>query len=224
MRTVVISDVHGAFDKLEECLFEAGIINAKGTRMTDPFNRCEVISIGDLANCVEEDIEGDIKCLKKVGDWIDFMLMGNHEIPYYDLGNRFSGFHRNDRVFEELQRIDYEGRLRVGALRKGALITHAGWTGTLHTFISTPQEALQALTEALQSDGWSHRYFSQIGRKRGGIFPHGGILWEDFNDLKSPFPQIVGHTAGRTIKAAENVLCIDTGGGKYGKPTAVSLY
>jgi hypothetical protein len=93
----------------------------------------------------------------------------------------------------------------------------------MHPFISTAQEASQALTEALRDEGWTHRYFGGIGQSRGGYTKHGGILWEDFNDIRSAFPQLVGHTVGSTIRYKSNIICLDTGGGKYGRPTAITI-
>lgn len=103
------------------------------------------------------------------------------------------------------------------------MLSHAGWDHSLHPFISTAQEASQALREAVRNDGWDHRYFTAIGYSRGGNSKHGGILWEDFRDIRSAFPQIIGHTVGSTVRYKENAICIDTGGGKYGMPTAITI-
>lgn len=226
MRKVLISDCHGNFDALKECLINANVINEKGNRLTDAQNRSIVYSVGDLANCCDE-FDADYECLSKVGSyqnaWIDYLIIGNHEIPYFDSTNIFNGFHFNFRVNEELKRIENENRLRPAALLGSCLITHAGWDKDTHPYITTPQEAYQALTEAHSREGWTHRFFSAIGHARGGRLKHGGILWEDFNAIRSPFPQIVGHTVGNTIRAKDNIICIDTGGGKHGKPTAIVI-
>lgn len=223
MKKIVISDVHGNFDALKECLISANVINKDGKRLTDGENRSYVVQIGDLANCVQGDIHGDLKCLQTVGDWIDVMLMGNHEHPYFG-GPTFNGWYYEQRVYETLYELEQKG-LIVPAVTIGPyLITHAGWGKHLHPFIANPQDAARELKETVKNHGWNHRYFSSIGYSRGGRDRNGGILWEDFRELNSAFPQIVGHTAfPGAVKVKENAICIDTGGGKYGKPTAIEI-
>lgn len=210
-RTVIISDVHGNYKNLKASLIEAGVLNEQGIRMTDADNRCRVISIGDLANCAKNDIKGDLKCLSKVGDWIDVLLMGNHEYPYFSTNATWSHFKYYKVIHEELQRIEKEGRLKASILLDDILVTHAGWDKGNHPYISTAEEAHDSIEDRLNNDGWGNRYFSAIGESRGGWDKHGGIIWEDFNDLRSPFPQIVGHTARKRIRLKKNALCIDTG-------------
>jgi hypothetical protein len=211
MRTVLVSDVHGNYKNLKASLIEAGVLNEKGVRLTDEHNRCKVISIGDLANCAEEDIAGDLKCLQKVGDWIDVLLVGNHEYPYFSPNATWSQFKYYKVIHEELQRIEKEGRLKPAILVKDILISHAGWDKDNYPSITTAEEAYHSIKDRLSTEGWGNRYFSAIGKSRGGRSKHGGIIWEDFNDLRSPFPQIVGHTARKRIRVKKNAICIDTG-------------
>lgn len=223
MRTVIISDVHGNFEALKECLINANVINEKGNRMNDAKNRAYVIQIGDLANCVEESVYDDYKCLGTVGSWIDLMLMGNHELPYWSPKASFSGFHFNAEIGRKLRHLEENSQLVPAALVGPYLISHAGWGKHLDPFIESPQDAARSLRQSVMNHGWDFRLFSSIGYSRGGRDKNGGIVWEDFRDLQSPFPQIVGHTVGKTIRVKENAICIDTGGGKYGKPTAIEV-
>lgn len=170
---------------------------------------------------MEENIRGDLKCLQKVGDWIDVLLMGNHEIPYFDRNNLWSKFHWNKEVAEELYRIEEEGKLKPAILCGETLISHAGWDKSNHPYIDTAKGAYESIIDRLSTEGWSNRYFSVIGHNRGGRSPHGGILWEDFNDLRSPFLQIVGHTARKRIRTKKNAICIDTG--HSGIPTVIEV-
>jgi hypothetical protein len=134
---------------------------------------------------------------------------GNHEFPYLNTWVPFRGFHFHERVFEELNRIEQEGRLHASTLKGETLITHAGWDQDNHPYISTAAEAHKYITERRQSDGWQHAIFEKIGQARNGEHKHGGILWEDFNALRSPFPQVVGHTADDRIRYKKNAICID---------------
>lgn len=196
-------------------------MNEKGKRLTDEYNRCFTVSIGDLANCAKEGVRGDVKCLEKVGDWIDVLLMGNHEIPYFDKRNLWSRFHYHEEVHRELLRIDSEKRLKPAIICGETLISHAGWDRDNHPYIHTAKEAYDSIMNHLEFAGWSDRYFSAVGSSRGGRGKHGGILWEDFQDLRSPFPQIVGHTARKRIRTKKNAICIDTG--HSGIPTVIEV-
>jgi hypothetical protein len=211
MRTVIVSDCHGNYEELKASLTIAGVINEDGNRMTDADNRCYVIQIGDLANCCGKKEENDLKCLQEVGNWIDVMLMGNHEITYFDQKNLFSGFSWDQRISDELERIFAEGKLKPAALCGEILVSHAGWDKDNHPYIDNAKDAYDYIMDQYNREGWWSRLFSQIGYSRGGNSKHGGILWEDFNDLRSPFPQIVGHTARKRIRLKKNAICIDAG-------------
>jgi calcineurin-like phosphoesterase family protein len=87
----VISDTHGNYDGLIKALRKHKIIDKHGNRQLA--RKHKLISIGDLANCVEKSKQGDIDCLSMVGETIDYMIMGNHEMGYLDSSNTFGGFH-----------------------------------------------------------------------------------------------------------------------------------
>lgn len=223
MKNVIISDIHGDYKKLKELLMKRGIIDEKGKRIIEEEDK-RIISIGDLASCSEDDLNGDLKCLRKVGIWIDVLLMGNHEYPYINPMITWSKFHYYKKIHEELLRIDSEKRLQPAIVVKDYLVSHAGWDKDNHPYINTATEALNAIQDRLSYEGWSNRWFSAIGKSRtdNQYAPkHGGILWEDFNDLRSSFPQIVGHTSDKAIRVKTNAMCIDTG--KSGCPTLVEL-
>ena len=205
MKALVISDVHGDFESLRTILRCNGIIDKDGRRKN---SNSWVIQIGDLANCVENSISGDIKCLNTVGTWIDFLIMGNHEIPYFDRDNRFSGFYWNAEIADILDNLANEERIIPSFLAGDYLISHAGWDRSIHPMYQTAED----VRNFLDNLHWNSHYFSLIGKSRGGIHDHGGILWEDFRDLDSSFPQIVGHTqrSGK-IRQKKNAVCIDTG-------------
>ncbi len=79
------------------------------------------------------------------------------------------------------------------------LISHSGVSkGLISDFVLDDIERLQTAFDAaivgLLTDK-HHPYFA-AGSSRGGSQKHGGIIWEDFNDINpvSQFNQIVGHT------------------------------
>ncbi len=223
MKYVIISDVHGQYKALKQALIDAGVLNEEGKRYTDADNRCFTISVGDLANCAGNKEERDVKCLQKVGDWIDVLLMGNHEYGYFNKFGCFNGFEFDQRVKDEILRIDAEKRLKPSFLAKDILISHAGWDKSLHPYIDNAKDAHNYIQERFGYEGWNSRIFSAVGKTRGGPREpkHGGILWEDFNDLRSPFPQIVGHTCRKRIRVKENVICIDAG--RTFRPTIIEI-
>ncbi len=225
MKYVIISDVHGQYKALKQALIDAGVLNEEGKRYTDADNRCFTISIGDLANCAGDKEERDVKCLQKIGDWIDVLIMGNHEYGYFNQFACFNGFEFDQRVKDELKRIDAEGRLKPSYVAKDILISHAGWDKSLHPYINNAKDAHNYILDKLSREGWRSPIFSAVGKTRSNHNPrepkHGGILWEDFNDLRSPFPQIVGHTSRKRVRVKKNAICIDAG--RTARPTIIEV-
>jgi hypothetical protein len=229
----VVSDVHGDYTGLTIALESAGLIIDKPGRGLVKKRGEFVLQIGDLANCVYDSIESDLKCLDKVGsdNWIDAMLIGNHEIPYFDPGSPFAGFHFNARVNEKLWELYDNGLLLASMVSnlgrdKPALISHAGisqkqlnlGTGT------TAQEVYSKLEQEWFGKNFSHYLFRDCGRARYGPNEIGGVLWCDFDKEFEPtdFPQIVGHTSG-VLRSKGNALCIDTQRTNNGVPTVIKL-
>lgn len=209
MRVYVVSDVHGDAESLNEALCRARIFDNHGEKDPDAF----VVQIGDLANCVEESVDDDLRCLDMVGREIDLMLVGNHEIPYFDPQNRFSGFYYSERIRDRLHYLRENDLLESCALHNGILISHAGISqeqlGANPTI--TESQIRDKLRYEWQQGNYSHYWLSDIGKARYGPAKTGGILWCDFDREFEPtsFPQIVGHTVGN-LRFKGNTLCIDT--------------
>lgn len=207
----VISDTHGNYEGLMRAMVKAKILDNHGKRQTTE----AVVSIGDLVNAVESSIEGDIACLEMLGEEIDTLIVGNHEIPYFDPQNRFGGFHFEAEIANALHNKPVVATLCYG----GVLISHAGLSreyGSVFASILTPDKTASKFSELLNSywddKSYSHSMFSNCGRSRMGDADVGGILWCDFDDEFEPqdFPQIVGHTP-RGVRMKGNSLCIDVG-------------
>jgi hypothetical protein len=222
MKTLIIPDIHGHYETLKGLLREAGVLDHQNHRV----DGWRVIQLGDLANCVSENVRGDLACLKTVGDWIDEMLPGNHELPYfmpegqrYSLGS-FGGYHYYPDVAMQLNRIEREGYLVPAALVGDVLVTHAGYV---------PSEGIESAQDGFDyavkkwSEDKKHPLFTQVGRSRYGNARFGGILWSDWSEQKAhEFNQIVGHTPQskgvqrRDYATGNWSLCIDCGA-KSGK-------
>lgn len=206
----LVSDCHGNIDGLFRALEKKKLIDSSGNRIvgTDHF----IVSIGDLANCVEDSVGGDRECLNLVGNVFDTMLIGNHEIPYFDSGNVFSGFHFDGVISHKIHSLLNEDLIGAAILHDNTLITHAGLSGLILSANFSAKECFEKIEEIWNNRRFSHSWFSSIGFSRGGISPSGGILWCDFEDEFAPteFPQICGHTP-RGVRMKGNSLCIDVG-------------
>jgi Calcineurin-like phosphoesterase len=219
-RLFAISDIHGDIEALREAMSNAGLLVYKRGRGWVKKTDAYVVQVGDLANSVKESVKGDLACLERVGDWIDLMLVGNHEIPHFDPSNTFSGFHPEASVSEKLWEI-YDRGLIAPTYRtqNGILISHAG---------VTRQQLSRTADHEILLGHWRNRNFGlrilqDCGRARYGSAEYGGILWCDFDKEFEPteFPQIVGHTTGN-LRHKGNSLCIDTKG-RTGLPTVIAI-
>lgn len=212
MKTFIVPDIHGHYETLRNLLREAGVLDENDTRDGD----WNVVQLGDLANCVREDVNGDLDCLKTVGDWIDTMLIGNHEYAYF--GGKFGGYYHYPDVQMQLNRIEREGRLSPAALvgkDNDILVTHAGYVPS--EGIESAQEGYDYAIEKWNEDK-THPVFDQVGLVRGGRAKNGGILWSDWMEQKAhEFNQIVGHTPQkngvqrRDYATGKWSICIDCG-------------
>lgn len=209
MKIWLISDCHGNIEGLLRALQKKNLIDDSGKRLESGANK--IFSVGDLANCVDDSLYGDLACLDLVGNVLDGMIMGNHEMPYFDSGNTFGGFKFFPSVKEKLDKLLDEDLLGSSVQFGEVLITHAGLTDQL-----CPGKATSFVHDYLQDHfsarNWNHSLFSSVGHTRGGAQREGGILWCDFDNefVPTSFPQIMGHTP-RYVRMKGNALCIDVG-------------
>lgn len=207
-RTFVFGDIHGRYEALIRLLEYAGIVE-DGERVQDDF---QVVSIGDLANVVAVDVNGDKECLTALKDGlIDIALIGNHEAPLIFPSMSFGGYYRDPEVGAVYNHLERMGKLVPSMLIGGTLLTHAG----VHRYFDflSPQEANDAINYVYEN--WSdlngnneEKFYFQnnidipkymvldaVSAKRGGGYPMGGILWADYDEPKNKnFSQIFGHT------------------------------
>ena len=213
MTTFVVPDAHGAHEQVGRLLERAGIIDAIGRRVN---HDVRVVQLGDLCNCTFNSIEDDLRCLERIGDWIDVYLVGNHEHPYFG-GPPFAGFHRNHRIDERLMELSHASVVQPSIAVDGVLVTHAG-VSTRDGY-TTADEADRNLRERWEARPQG-RPFSRIGSSRGGWDVRGGPLWADWSEPKCrKFSQVVGHTPGKEprwrgapLRAQPFLLCLDVGG------------
>lgn len=208
----IISDVHGNIEGLEKSLRKHGIIDKKGNRQLA--RKHKVISIGDLANCVEENVEGDHSCLGLVGNVIDYLIIGNHEMGYFDKDNDFYGFHYYEGIDRHLRFLESGGKIIPAYLHNGTLISHAGVSKSITSVEMDAKECCESIRYHWDAFNYKHSWFSSIGHSRGGRNYCGGILWCDFDREFVPtnFPQIVGHTSRNPyVQMKGNAICIDVG-------------
>jgi hypothetical protein len=228
MRTFVIFDTHGYYKNLKGLLKAAEILKPlKGN--SDHLQKVEdvyVVHIGDLLNCVSDSVEGDLKCLKYVRKgFIDLMLIGNHEHPYF-YGPKFSGFAHFTEIQERLRKLYYRERLVAAYHEEGILFTHAGLSDYYSGDWDSAEDAALEINETWQTQP-DHTLFSDIGYERMGEAVAGGILWSDWTEQKtSDFDQVVGHTPQKALPPVELVhpngrktICGDWGG-KWGNHLA----
>lgn len=223
-KVYVISDVHGRYEALREALLRARIISENGSRQLA--RRHQLVSIGDLANCTEDSVEGDLACLGLLGPVIDKLLIGNHEIPYFDPDATFVGFHFDERVNEALHAANENGLVALAQQHNGTLISHAGLDARLlggYAASDMPKHMAEVLAHIWETHNYHHSFVASVGRGRGGWDQVGGMLWCDFDkELMSGFPQIVGHTPGM-LRAKPNALCIDVGAKSNGLPAIIEV-
>ena len=131
MYTFVFGDIHGKPESLRRLLLAAGVINDEGNRVAavhpeGVLSECYVISIGDLANAVREDVNGDEECLMLGEKWCDLLIMGNHESGYLFDNMGFNGFTKMPHLASLYRSLFLRGKVHPAALVGNTLITHAG--------------------------------------------------------------------------------------------------
>ena len=212
MDIYIIGDCHGNSAGLNRALIKSGIIDNHAAKDPNAF----VVQIGDLINAVQDSKQGDLECIDMAAQYCDLILLGNHEIPYYDPDNAFSGFHHYQSIQLALEEL--EDQMAFSFLVDNTLVTHAGISEHFIAALPFGDERLLAieihgtLDKLWDQRNFQHSWISSIGRARGGWTEAGGILWCDFDDefVPTKFPQIVGHTP-RGVRMKKNALCIDVG-------------
>ena len=216
--TFVIPDMHGRPDALRLLLTDAGLIDADGKRKAErPKYQTTIVSIGDLLNATQTDVNGDEEILQLSRDWIDVLVLGNHEAPYiFGESWGFSGYYDAPHLSSAYRALYREGKVVPSFLVGKTLLTHAG----VHKYFDfdDAEEAHHEITDVwnrwseLNHNDWPESWnfpsgvempksqiLEAVGSKRGGNMPFGGILWADFHEPKNKqFSQLFGHTPIKT--------------------------
>lgn len=149
-QTLIIGDIHGQLFRLEELLFQEGLLDhcpvcageGDDTAPTGEPTFCgtchgfgvmrinrdvEVVQLGDLVDLMpmrtSESADGTV--MHAGSYWIDVFLCGNHEAPMQGM-RAFGGYVPNLNVQHIIATLKAEGRYRLAHAAHGYLITHAG--------------------------------------------------------------------------------------------------
>lgn len=194
----VFGDTHSNHKAVLNLLKQEGLVDGRGKRIRE---EVFVVSIGDLANCVIESRDEDLKALDLVGPVINQLLIGNHEAPYFRICEAFAGFFWYPEVKEKLDEIRKANLSRAAiSINNSILVTHAGLNISWCNDFASSDDAVKYINEALD---YSHRpsaILNRIGMGRGG-WGEGGILWRDWSEsVCDNFAQICGHSIGSNIR------------------------
>lgn len=186
MKTVIVGDLHGRYEIVEEVL-------------TWDHN---IVFIGDYVDSYDRKPVEQLRTLDlileavKTSDGKVQALIGNHEMGYMD--PRMSCSRQSIEVQVELFSRNLSSLLPYLWLEDDILLTHAGISQKLLNNVD------YNLMEYLVAG-----HFKQIGRYRGGSDAVGGLYWCDWWEEFEPVEgarQVVGHTAHRPIDADPGIV------------------
>lgn len=235
MRTFVVGDVHGHHDRLRALLFKAGAMTAD--ERLEP--GVEVVQLGDLGNFSLDTLHDDIETYTLARKLGITMLWGNHDRAAADpLHHAFRGFTTPpNRLYALLLAM----QPKLALARNGYLLTHAGMSPVWARGWDEPMTADEVVARIYTTHGEYGQtmggLIDQIGRRRGGVFSEGGLLWRDDDEpLWMGVPQVYGHTRGDIRGRVQRLefdehggevpiwsLCIDVGGHTNGSLAGVWL-
>lgn len=206
-KVVIFGDIHGHSGPLMDLLEKTKAV-VDGKKNPD----VHVIQIGDLLHYGHDVYESDAECLALSLRFVDEQLYGNHDLPaFYGWAPGFMGQHHLPRP--ELGALIKEAKARnhfkVATAVDGYLVTHAGLSPSIWELTDVSvDDAVEAATqinklfqEKQLNPDRPVAMFDAIGLARGGSSHHGGVFWEEWDELvrsyrtKPLLPQIVGHSA-----------------------------
>ena len=195
MKTIIISDLHHRIDWIEPYL------------ATQKFD--QVVFLGDYF----DDYGDNPKITEKTALWLKkqlyrenfIFLMGNHDLAYRFPKNWFCscpGFteEKSEMISSILNDSDWQ-QIYYFYFDQGWVFSHAGFdprNAKLETLSVQEFLTQHEMANFAGTIGVNHPYF-RASATRGGRYPTGGILWQDWRELL-PYPglhQIVGHTQGK---------------------------
>lgn len=204
-KLLVIPDIHGRtfwrcalnhVDKYEKIIFLGDYL--------DPYSH-ENISFNTAVENFKEILKFKSENLDKV-----ILLLGNHDMHYYDLD--FMDCSRLDYVRrEEMHRLylEHDTYFRLAYLFDNYfLFSHAGiyekWLNKYHLTI-----------EDILNDKVSYRALEDVSAYRGGWEDVGSCIWADIREsleypIDTKYYQIIGHTQiGNSPYITNEIACLD---------------
>lgn len=211
MKTLIIPDLHTKFEKAQRIL-EKYDKTHKFIFMGDYFDQ-----FGDTPELNAYTAHWLINTMNAYEDAI--FLKGNHDEVYDPRVNVMcSGFStQKKKAINEVMKIEDWNRLKYFHHELGWWFSHAGLSVNWHInpmHDTITENTLQSIIDNAiiqqRADNntnaiWASSY------ARGGNCSVGGLLWEDWYDLKliDDLNQIVGHTPVKTIKVIQNNISIN---------------
>ncbi len=199
MKIISIGDVHGRpywkhinVSEYDKIIFVGDYVDSF------PFTDPEI-----LANLL------DIIELKKSYPDKVVLLLGNHDVQYMYLNEGFGCSGYRPSMAASLKHVFMENKklFQMAHQIENYVWTHAGISTRWYDYNKKEIDEfaekfeLKGLVETINHMMFTNkenRLLHQIGRKRGGYYPSGGITWADrnetCNDYLDGYHQIVGHT------------------------------
>lgn len=185
---VVVGDVHARADALRALLRAVGVVDARGRRREGFW----VVQVGDLLDR-RASPKANLAAARLAAQALDVSLAGNHELAMLDEPGGPHG--------ASLATLAARGWPQGAAALGDWLVTHAG----VHPhFASVLPETAQECADEI-NHRWHRRrpasagdpLFDWVGPARGGLAPHGGVVWLGPGEWprggRTPWGQICGH-------------------------------
>lgn len=180
----------------------------------NPTNYDKIIFVGDYCDSythsdveIQSNLLDIIDLKKKFPDKV-VLLLGNHDIHYMFLSEGYegSGFRPSMAVNLNMIFRHHKDLFQIAFQIDNYLWSHAGVSFGWHDCNKKEIENIAERFETINlADTFNHmllksenRILQQIGRKRGGRYSFGGIVWADRSETREQYidgyHQIVGHT------------------------------
>lgn len=226
MYTLILPDIHLKIDKAEKIIdFEK--------------NANKIIFLGDIFDDYNDNVTENVLAARFVKSKIlnpkYIFLFGNHDLPYRFPKNSSCycpGWDlKKQKGIDEILKIEHWKKFKYFHVEDGWLFSHAGVSNSFLPFnielnLQEIEKWLEKESEKANTLGLigKKHWFWQLGPGRGGVWPHGGLLWEDWEYFDSipEIRQCVGHTCQHPTNSSElwhrdgENLCLDSNLNYYG--------
>ncbi len=238
-RRIVIGDIHGELDGLQQILQNAGLMDANNKWIG---NDSILIQTGDVIDRGPHSLEciALLRSLQKEAPkGAVVRLFGNHELMALQHDWRYVNFSDPDAYVRELKIEISEGNVLASYTDGERLYTHAGLRSAIRESLlkeilaSKPDTAKGKIDlfmlsdhintvfkEAVAGDELERHPIFHVDSSRGGHDPVGGIFWCDYSSINPSIeawsiPQIFGHTPTweNAVKTSHGLKLIDIDAG-----------